>query len=118
MRRCSKDLPLSHLISTLEEEEADEEGNSLLLDDEADNRGQVRAAFCPDTTTRLAPDLPFVAWSDCSNCGSATELTLTLSMKKLNKEDSLSYGLTIGPCGSQLSKYCLTHWRGKIVWVC
>ena len=50
-----------------EEEDAEEDGISLLLDEAADSSGQVRLAFCPLTTTRLEPDLPlFAGWSDCS----------------------------------------------------
>lgn len=49
--------------------EAEEEASNLLLDKDADSSGQVKLAFCPLTTTKLAPALPlFLAgWSDCIN---------------------------------------------------
>lgn len=41
------------------EDDADDEGKSLLLDDVLDNSGQVMVAFCPLTTTKLEPNCPF-----------------------------------------------------------
>lgn len=36
---------LTRIVGIVDEEEADDEGSNLLLDDEADRRGQVRLAF-------------------------------------------------------------------------
>lgn len=80
-------LPLSHLTTTVcavDREEAEEEASNLLLDKESS--GQVRLAFCPLTTTRLAPALlvpPLPGWSDCIN--ESMPFLLSSSVAKIQK---------------------------------
>ena len=65
------------------EEDAEEESSNLLLEGEVDNKGQIRVAFWPDTTTRLVPDLLFVGWSDNTNIGAVSVLSKWSTKQKL-----------------------------------
>ena len=76
-----------------EDEDADEDGTSLLLDDAVDNRGHVRLAFCPLTTTKLAPDLPlFTGWSDCNGNEAVRVILLRSSAEEERKQVALVSG--------------------------
>lgn len=71
-----------------DEELADEEdGTSLLL--AVNSSGQVRTAFFPLTTTRLAPDLLLLAaWSACIIIESTPLLLSSSAMKERKKSVS------------------------------